>query len=298
MVEDYRELVKPLAQRVLLCCKKSGDHESQVQKLSMHIRSAPTEPLHCIYTLSLAVVLQGTKQISIDNEILFCSAGQAMLTTFDLPLISHVTEASRHHPFVGMLVKLDYNLILQTAAELNLSKPAKQSVTKSISIHHIDAGLTDALSRLFSLEYDANLRDSLAPLIEKEIVIRLLQGPHAETLTRLAFEGSASSQIVKAVSWLKTNFMRPIEINELAERVHMSASSFRQHFKSTTGTSPLQYLKTLRLQEAREQMLINGLDANQASGVVGYESPSQFSREYSRLFGLPPQKDIQRLKLS
>lgn len=279
MVENnHLDLVKPLAQKVSLFSKKPGDHKSLIPELTMHIRNTPTEPLHCIYTLSLAVILQGAKILSIEDKVLPCSAGQSMLTTFDLPLVSHVSEANRHQPFVAMLLKLDYNMILRTAAELNFPKQTSSTIFEPLSIHNVDSGLVDALNRLFELEYNDALRDSLLPLIEKEVVIRLLQGPHGPHLRKLALEGSPSSHIVRVISWLKQNFMRPIHIDQLAEQAHMSASSFRQHFKSITGTSPLQYLKTLRLQEARDQMFINGLDANQASGVVGYESPSQFSR--------------------
>jgi len=293
---NHQEIAKPLAQKIMLFANKAGDITSHTPELTLHIRHAPTDPLHCIYTLSLAVVLQGAKMLSVENSVLPCSGGQTMLTTFDLPVVSHVTEATRHQPFVAMVLKLDYNLILQTAAELKLPKQSRNETFAPISIHNIDAGLTDALTRLFELEYNPALRDGLQPLLMKEIVIRLLQGPHGPHLRKLASEGSPSSHIVRVVSWLKTNFMRPVQIDELAKQAHMSSSTFRQHFKTITGTSPLQYLKTLRLQEARDQMLINGLDAGQASGVVGYESPSQFSREYSRLFGLPPQKDMQRLR--
>mgnify|MGYP000353772742 CR=1 FL=1 len=133
-------------------------------------------------------------------------------------------------------------------------------------------------------------------LVEKEIVVRLLDSPHGMHLRHMAALGSPNGNVLKAVTWLKQNFSQAIGMNELAEQAHMSASTFRQHFKALTGTSPLQYLKTLRLQEARDQMLVNGVDATLASNLVGYESSSQFSREYSRLFGLPPQKDIQRLR--
>ncbi|WP_440905661.1 AraC family transcriptional regulator N-terminal domain-containing protein [Catenovulum sp. SX2] len=293
---NLADLVNPLAQKVLLFAKKPGEYNSHVDGLTMHIRNSTTEPLHCVYTLSLAVVLQGAKILSIENDVLSCKAGQSMLTTFDLPLVSHVSQASRHQPFIALLLKLDYNKILQTAAELNLPNLTRDTKQQTVSIEDIDVGLNDALNRLFNLEYDDKFRESLFPLLEKEIIIRLLLGAHGPQLRRLASEGSPSSHIVRVVSWLKQNFMRPIEMNDLADQAHMSASTFRQHFKTLTGTSPLQYLKTLRLQEARDQMLVNGLDANQASGVVGYESPSQFSREYSRLFGLPPQKDMQRLK--
>lgn len=285
-----------LSHMVLSLNQREGDHSTEIPGLTCHIRHAPTEPLHCIYTLSLAVVLQGAKQLSYEGEIKHCLAGQSMLTTFDLPVISHVTEAARHQPFVALLLKLDYSLILQVSTELSLSRPPRDIRYQAISTHDVDAGLNDALTRLIKLNSEKTLLNSLYPLLEKEIIIRLLDGPHGLHLRYLAATGAPSGQILKVVTWLKQNFSKQVAMDELADQAHMSASTFRQHFKALTGSSPLQYQKTLRLQEARDQMLMHGLDATQASSVVGYESASQFSREYSRLFGMPPQKDIQRLR--
>lgn len=288
----YAELVHLLNEYA----RKEGDFESGIQGLTIHVRNAPTEPLHCIYTLSLAVVLQGSKELLQDNDVTYCHAGQAMLTTFDLPVVSHVSIASRHVPFVALILKLDYSLIMQACAELALSKPPRDMKFQALSSYLVDDGLFDALKRLLILENQPSLKPGLQPLIEKEIVVRLLDSPHGIHLRHLAALGSPNSQVLKAVTWLKQNYTEAINMNELAQQAHMSASTFRQHFKALTGTSPLQYLKTLRLQEARDQMLVRGVDATLASNLVGYESASQFSREYSRLFGLPPQKDIQRLR--
>ncbi|WP_462173061.1 AraC family transcriptional regulator [Pseudoalteromonas xiamenensis] len=285
-----------LVQLVQEFTRKEGDFESGIQGLTIHVRNAPTEPLHCIYTLSLAVVLQGGKELLQENDVTHCHAGQAMLTTFDLPVVSHVSSASRYTPFIALILKLDYSLILQTCAELKLSKPPRDMKFQALSSYDVDVGLLDALKRLLMLEKQPSLKAGLLPLIEKEIVVRLLDSPHGMHLRHMAALGSPNGNVLKAVTWLKQNFAQTINMNELAEQAHMSASTFRQHFKALTGTSPLQYLKTLRLQEARDQMLVKGVDATLASNLVGYESASQFSREYSRLFGLPPQKDIQRLR--
>lgn len=285
-----------LLQLVKTFTSKEGDFESGIQGLTIHIRNTPTEPLHCIYTLSLAVILQGRKELLQNNEVTFCSAGQAMLTTFDLPVVSHVSAASRHTPFIALILKLDYSLIMRVCAELKLSKPPRDMTFKALSSYDIDDGLLDSLKRLLMLEKQPSLKTGLLPLVENEIVVRLLDSPHGIHLRHIAALGTPNGNILKTVAWLKQNFSQAIGMNELADQAHMSASTFRQHFKALTGTSPLQYLKTLRLQEARDQMLVNGVDANLASNLVGYESSSQFSREYSRLFGLPPQKDIQRLR--
>jgi transcriptional regulator GlxA family with amidase domain len=158
--------------------------------------------------------------------------------------------------------------------------------------------LVDALVRLVELLDEPALIARLGPLIQQEITIRLLSGPHGPQLRHLAAAGSPSQQIAKAVVWLKQNFTQALQVDELAARAHMSPSTFRQHFRAITGTSPLQFQKQLRLQEARQLMLSQNIDAASAGGLVGYESASQFSREYSRLFGAPPQRDVRRMRLA
>jgi AraC-like DNA-binding protein len=179
-----------------------------------------------------------------------------MLTTIDLPVVSHVTRASAREPFLGMMLTLDVRSIVQLASEMD----------------------------------EPTLVPRLAPLIQQEITIRVLTGPHGPQLKHLVTAGSPSQQIAKTVAWLKQNFVQALHWDDLAGRAHMSPSTFRQHFRALTGVSPLQYQKQLRLQEARQLMLNETLDAGSAAGRVGYESASQFSREYSRLFGAPPQR--------
>lgn len=158
--------------------------------------------------------------------------------------------------------------------------------------------MVDALVRLVELLDEPTLTPSLAPLIQQEIIMRLLASPHGTHLRHLIAAGSPSQQIAKAVTWLKRNFTHALLVDELAARAHMSPSTFRQHFRAITGTSPLQFQKQLRLQEARQLMLNQNVDASNAGGLVGYESSSQFSREYSRLFGAPPQRDVRRMRAS
>lgn len=254
--------------------------------------------MHCIFNLGLGVVAQGDKQVLLGDEVIRYGPGQSMLTTIDLPVISHVTRASAAEPLLGMMLTLDARDIVQSVAEMGLPPPAKQAPCRSISIERLDAHLIDALVRLVGLLDEPELVSHLAPLIKQEIIVRLLSGAHGSQLQHLAANGSPSQQISKAVTWLKKNFARPLLVDDLASRVNMSPSTFRQHFRTITGTSPLQYQKTLRLQEARQLMLSENIDAGNASGRVGYESPSQFSREYSRLFGAPPQQDVRRMRLS
>jgi transcriptional regulator GlxA family with amidase domain len=162
----------------------------------------------------------------------------------------------------------------------------------------LDGVLLDPLVRLVKLLGEPALVPRLAPLIQQEITVRLLTGPHGAQLRHLVTAGSPGQQIAKAVAWLKQNFVETLKGNDLADRAHMSPSTFRQHFRALTGVSPLQYQKQLRLQEARQLMLNENLDAGSAAVRVGYESASQFSREYSRLFGAPPQRDATRMRLN
>ena len=190
-----------------------------------------------------------------------------------------------------------FRSIVQMASEMDEPRPRREDASRSISFEALDADLLDALVRLVKLLSQPALVRGLAPLIQQEVILRLLTGPHGPQLRRLVSAGSPSQQIAKAVAWLKQNFVEALHGDDLADRAHMSPSTFRQHFRALTGLSPLQYQKQLRLQEARQLMLNQNLDASSAAGQVGYKSASQFSREYSRLFGDPPQRDIKRLRL-
>jgi AraC-like DNA-binding protein len=288
-----------LAHGIAHIAQLDGDHATAISALSLHRRSAPTDPLHCIYGLGLGVIAQGAKQVMLGDKVIDYAPGQSMLTTIDLPVVSHVTQANTREPFLGLLLALDSRHITQLVSEMDLTQRPNERVYQSISVEPLDEALVDALIRLVEvLDEPTTLVPSLAPLIQQEITIRLLAGPHGARLRHLVAAGSPSQQIAKTVAWLKRNFTQTLLVDELAARAHMSPSTFRQHFRASTGTSPLQFQKQLRLQEARQLMLNQNLDASNAGGLVGYESPSQFSREYSRLFGAPPQQDVKRLRLS
>ena len=287
-----------LARAIRTFAQTNGDHTTAIPALTLHRRAAPTEPLHCIYHLGLGVVAQGGKQVILGRESLSYMPGQSMLTTIDLPVVSHVTHATSREPFLGMMLRLDARAILQLAAEMNAPRRQRDAVYRTVSIETLGADLLDALLRLVKLLEQPDLVPHLAPLIQQEITVRLLIGPHGPHLRHIVTVGSPSQQIATAVAWLKQNFVEAFRVDDLADRAHMSPSTFRQHFRSITGVSPLQYQKQLRLQEARQLMLNESHDAGSAAGQVGYESPSQFSREYSRLFGAPPQRDVSRMRLA
>jgi AraC-like DNA-binding protein len=288
-----------LARAIGLFAQFDGDYQTAIPGLSLHRRRLPTEPLHCIFNLGLGVVAQGNKQALVDGQINTYGPGQSMVTTIDLPVISHVTSASLEEPLLGLMLTLDPRRVQEVAADMKLPPPARAHPCRTLSIEMLDAPMVEALVRLVALLGESPvLIARVAPLLQEEIIVRLLLGPHGQQLQHLVADGTPSQQISKAVSWLKQNFAKPLQVDDLAESVHMSPTAFRQHFRKMTGTSPLQYQKTLRLQEARQLMLTQHLDAGSASGLVGYESPSQFSREYSRLFGAPPQADVRRLRVA
>lgn len=289
---------RSLARAIESFAQSDGDYQTAIPGLSLHRRCLPTEPLHCIFNLGLGVVAQGHKQALVDGQMNTYGPGQSMVTTIDLPVISHVTSASLKEPLLGLMLTLEPRRVQEVAAGMKLSLPARAQPCRTLSIETLAAPLVQALVRLVSLLGESPLLIAwVAPLLQEEIIARLLLGPHGQQLQHLVADGTPSQQIAKAVRWLKQNFAKPLQVDDLATSVHMSSTSFRQHFRKMTGTSPLQYQKTLRLQEARQLMLTQQLDAGKASGLVGYESPSQFSREYSRLFGAPPQADVRRLRI-
>ncbi len=285
-----------LAHGIGRSARNAGDYTTAIAGLTLHCRSTATEPLPCIYGLGLGVVAQGSKQVMLGEEIFNYGVGQSLLTTVDLPVVSHVTHATPVKPFLALMLMLDGRLITQLAAEMELP-PVKDYSYRAMSVGTLGQDLLGALVRLVRLLDEPQLIPHVAPLIQQEITARLLAGAHGPMLRHLVAAGSACQQIAKTLAWLKQNFAQTLRIDELAANAHMSPTTFRQHFRAIAGMSPLQFQKQLRLQEARQLMLNQSIDAGSAGIRVGYESASQFSREYSRLFGAPPQRDIQRLRL-
>lgn len=273
-----------------------GDVITKVPGLKLFRRSEVVDPVHCIYGLSLAVIAQGSKRVLLGKDVFEYGAGQSLLTTVDLPVVSQITEASPAQPYLSMLLILDTRTIVQRAAEMDLPPLQREYKYQSLSTFVVDGPLLDACLRLVKLLDESNLIPQLAPLIQQEIVVRLLMGPNGQALRQIVAASSSEQLIARTLAWLKTHFTQPLQIDALADSAHMSPSSFRQHFRAITGMSPLQYQKVLRLQEARKLMLNQHVDAGTAGIHVGYESASQFSREYSRLFGAPPYRDIQRMR--
>lgn len=285
-----------LANSVSQIVSSDGDQITAVPGLSLHRRKAVTAPMHCIYGLGIGVTLQGRKQVIVGEEVLTYAPGQSMVTSVDLPVTSHVIQANVVKPFLGMMLALDSTTVMQVADRMGLSQRMRDDAFRPITVQPLDVGVLDALRRLVDLLNEPQLVETVAPLIKKEIIARLLSGTHGPQLLHVIAAGSPSQHIAKTLAWLKLNFRQALRMDDLAAQAHMSPSTFRQHFRAVTGLSPLQYQKQLRLQAARQLMLSQNIDASSAGGLVGYESSSQFSREYSRLFGEPPQRDIKRIR--
>lgn len=289
--------IDTLAEAIGRIAQNDGDYFTEISGLTLHRRSASAAPMPCIYGFGLGVVAQGGKQVMLGDEVFNYAAGQSLLTTIDVPVVSNVTVATPAAPFLGLMLALDPRIVMELAAEMEGMQPRKESPDLAISVSDLEPPVLDALIRLVRLLDEPELIPHVAALIQQEIAIRLLAGAYGPLLQKFAATGSPSEQIARAVTWLKLNFAQPLHVDELAANAHMSPSTFRQHFRAITGTSPLQYQKQLRLQEARQLMLSQNLDAGTASLRVGYESASQFSREYARLFGAPPLRDIQRMRV-
>jgi AraC-like DNA-binding protein len=244
----------------------------------------------------MAVTVQGSKHVLLGEKDLSYGPGQSLLTTIDLPVSYHITRASTAEPYLGIMLKFDMSLIAQVASRIEGIQSGKTEIFEPIWIQRLDAPVLDALYRLICLLEEPALIQHLAPLIQREIIVRLLSGPHAPHLWQMVNATGPTQQIAKAVTWIRQHFADEMRVEELARGANMSPTTFRQHFRSITSMSPLQFQKLLRLQEARQLMLDQHMTAGTASAIVGYESASQFNREYRRLFGAPPQHDIRRMQ--
>jgi AraC-like DNA-binding protein len=297
-VKNHRMEValEALAESIARWTDKDHHPETAIPGLSLHRREALTEPMSGMYEPSICLVAQGAKRVLLGDDTYVYDAHHFLLTSVDLPTVVQVIEASREKPFLGLLLKLDQRQIAQLMVDSHLPPPRAQQSSRGMATGEVTLPLLSACQRLLDLLAEPQDIPILAPLIQREISYRLLVGDQGVRLRQMASAGSQSHQIARAIDWLKGNFTLPLRIDDLAKRVNMSTSTFHHHFRALTAMSPLQYQKRLRLNEARWLMLTERLDATNAAFQVGYESPSQFSREYSRLFGAPPLRDITSLR--
>ena len=242
------------------------------------------------------MVAQGAKRVLLGDDTYVYDAHHYLITSVHLPTVVQVIKASREKPYLGLRLKLDQREILQLMVDSNLPAPRAEQSSRGMATGEVTLPLLNAFLRLIDLLAEHKDIPILAPIIQREIIYRLLVGDQGARLRQIASAGSQSNQIARAIDWLKGNFTGPLRIDDLATQVNMSTSTFHHHFRTLTAMSPLQFQKLLRLNEARRLMLTERLDATTVAFQVGYESPSQFSREYSRLFGAPPLRDITNLR--
>jgi AraC-like DNA-binding protein len=258
--------------------------------------SRPTEPVRSVYQPAFCFVAQGRKQVLLGEELFQYDPGHYLIYTVDLPLIFQVKEASKERPYLGFRLDLDSSLVASVLMECGVVNKKGDASIKALDVSQTDANMLDAIVRLVRL-LDAPVEHRvLAPLIIKEIVFRLLAGGQGARLGHLLASGGETHRISRAIGFLRDHFDQPLRMEELAHELGMSVSGFHHHFKSVTAMSPLQFQKQLRLQEARRLMLGEDLDAASAGFRVGYEDPAYFSRDYKKLFGAPPQRDIAKLR--
>jgi len=275
---------------------KSDRLETAIPGLALWRRDEPTEPASGMYEPSICLVAQGAKRVVLGDDTYVYDAHHYLITSVDLPTVWQIIEASREEPCLGLVLKLDQREISQLMVDSNLPPPRAQQSSRGMAIGEVTLPLLTAFQRLIDLLAEPKDIPILAPIIQREIIYRLLVGDQGARLRQIASAGSQSHQIARAIDWLKDNFTRPLRIDDLAAQAHMSTSTFHHHFRALTAMSPLQYQKWLRLNEARRLMLTERTDAATTAFQVGYESPSQFSREYSRLFGASPLRDITSLR--
>lgn len=271
-----------------------GIKDTIIPSLKIIKTSQPNEKIHSVYKPSLCVILQGQKDVSLADETLTYAPGEYIVATVDLPVTGEVTEASPKKPYYCLMLEIDPVMVFDILKEQSQAKiaPAK----KGIFIGKLEDSMADAFIRLMRCLKNPKDVSVLSPMIIREIIYRLLNDEHGESVKQLGIVGSQTQRIAKVIESIKNSYTSPLKMESLAKEAGMSPASFHKYFKEITLMSPLQFQKQLRLQEARRLLMAGDLDAGTVSYEVGYESPSQFSREYARLFGLPPKADVKQFK--
>ena len=285
------ELVDCLAQAM-----RQDGAVNPMQGLHLQRNSSPMVSVHALYGPALCVIAQGSKEVLVGDDRYRYDPARYLLITVELPVVSWVLEASREQPYLSLHLELDLALVRSVAAEAELAPPQESAQMKALNEGALDAGLLDAMVRLVRLLDAPGEAKVLNPLITREIIYRLLLGEQGSQLRRMADQGGNIHYIARAADQLRQNLAQPLRVEDVAKKLGMSVSSFHSHFKATLGLSPLQFQKRMRLQEARRLMLYETLDAASAGYRVGYDDAAHFSREYRSLFGLPPKKDVERLR--
>ena len=274
----------------------SGERATEVPGLMLYRCTAPTVPSPCTYEPSLLLIAQGRKRVDLGSTNYVFGQSRFLLTSLELPVVSQVITASEDAPYLAFFLKLDISTVRDILNTEEVHVPETSSGARGMAIGETTVELVNACSRLMDLLDAPQDIPFFGKLIQREIIYRLLQGTQGQRLRAMGTLGDQSHRTAKAVAWLRANYQKPLRVEQLATVAGMSRSTLHHHFRALTAMSPLQFQKQLRLRAARQHMLTNDLDAASAAFEVGYESASQFNREYRRFFGQPPIRDIKALR--
>jgi AraC-like DNA-binding protein len=288
--------VEDLGKRIARWTEHGELLTTAIPGLALFRREEPTEPSSGIYEPSICLVAQGAKRVLLGEDTYVYDAQHYLITSVHLPTVVQIISASRDKPYLGLRLTLDLGEVSQMMVDSKLPPPHRLPSNRGMATGEVTQPLVTAFNRLIDLLGDPQDIPILAPIMQKEIVYRLLTGDQGARLRQIASAGSQSHQIARAIDWLKGNYTEPLRIDDLARQVNMSTSTFHHHFRALTAMSRLHYQKRLPLNEGRRLMLVQPLDQTTVAFQVGYESTSQFNREYSRLFGSPPLRDIKNLR--
>jgi len=290
------QLLKEIAGSISKAVDRATDLSTEVLGLTLYRNTAPTAPNPCTYEPSLLLIPQGKKRVDLGKQSYVFGESTFLLTSIELPIVSRVAVASVERPYLAFFLKLDMGIVRDVLHNEEVRISAPPVGTRGMVLGEATVELLAPCSRMVQLFDTPQDVPFFGKLLQREIIYRLLQGPQGDRLRSVATLADRSYRTAKAVTWLRENFEKTLNVDELASRAGMSRSTLHHHFRGLTAMSPVQFQKQLRLQTARQKMLSEELDAASAAFEVGYESPSQFNREYKRLFGKPPMRDVQALR--
>lgn len=276
----------------------SAELSNIVPGLALYQNAKPTVPNPCTYEPSLLIVPQGKKRVDFGTQSHVFGESTFLLTSIALPIVSQVCEASLEKPYLGFFLKLDMGIVRDVLHTEEVRVPPPPVGTRGMVLGKVTVELLKPCVRVVQLLDTPQDAPFFAKLLQREIIYRLLQGTQGDRLRSIATLADQSYRTARAVAWLRENFKKTLNVDELASLAGMSRSTLHHHFRGLTAMSPLQFQKRLRLHTARQKMLTEEFDAATAAFEVGYESPSQFNREYKRFFGKPPMRDIRGLRAS
>ncbi len=290
------EMRKELARKIAARAQSLGENPTAVAGLALYRRTAPTACFLATYEPSLTVFVQGRKRINLGGMEYFCDGSSFLVSSIDVPAQSQIVEASEQVPLLSMFLRLDMPTVREVLSREDIPDPETSVQPRGLAVGETTVGLLGACARLIDLLETPEDIPFLSHLIQREIIYRILRTPQGERLRAIATTGDLSHRTARAIAWLRANYAKPLHMENLASIARMGVSTLHHQFRALTAMSPLQYQKQLRLQMARQRMLMDGMDATSAAYEVGYESVSQFSREYSRFFGQPPMRDIKAMR--